>query len=171
MNIFHFWKCFDHFNFSNIFFLKCALFSLTSQVSETCRNCRGYFSSSFLPFPYQRNHPDSICENLKLLPFEPRDSTGLKWPHFQQIIIWRERICHFFLTIDWKKSPNCEFKSFFQVSWVTWFKRQQHLIFHKWQPPKSHTRRFDSKFSHNSNSYSKFWLPYEDGPRAVKGIK
>ena len=75
----------------------------------------------------------------------------------------------FFLAIDWKKSPNCEFKSFFQVSWVTWFKRQQHLIFHKWQPPKSHTRRFDSNFSHNSKSYDKFGLPYEDRPRAVMG--
>ena len=34
-----------------------------------------------------------------------------------------------------------------------------------------HTRRFDSNFSHNSKSFSKFELPYEDGPRTVMGVK
>ena len=37
--------------------------------------------------------------------------------------------------------------------------------------PARHTRRFDSLFSHNSKSYSKFELPYEDGSRTVIGVK
>ena len=35
----------------------------------------------------------------------------------------------------------------------------------------AHTRRFDSNFSHNSKSYSKFGLPYEGGPMDVMGVK
>ena len=31
---------------------------------------------------------------------------------------------------------SSQFKSLYQVSWVTWFKRQRHQIFHKWWPPK-----------------------------------
>ena len=34
-----------------------------------------------------------------------------------------------------------------------------------------HTGRFDSNFSHISKSYSKFGFPYEDGSRAVMGVK
>ena len=33
-----------------------------------------------------------------------------------------------------------------------------------------HTRRFVSNFSHNSKSYSKFGLSYEDGLRAVTTV-
>ena len=31
---------------------------------------------------------------------------------------------------------SSQFKSLYQVSWVTWFKRYHHQIFHKWWPPK-----------------------------------
>ena len=34
-----------------------------------------------------------------------------------------------------------------------------------------HIGRYDSNFSHISISFSKFGLPYEDGPRAVMGVK
>ena len=34
-----------------------------------------------------------------------------------------------------------------------------------------HAGRFDSNFSHISKSYSEFGVPYEDGSRAVMGVK
>ena len=36
---------------------------------------------------------------------------------------------------------------------------------------KYHTGTFDSNFSHISKDYSKFGLLYEDGLRAVMGVK